>query len=225
MISPAVIKLCQAVRSAGGRALFVGGCVRDFIRGFEIVDYDVEVYGIEASQLRELLEAQGRVDAVGEAFTVYKVKLRDEQQRLVVDVSIPRRESKTGRGHRGFVVTGDPGMSYEEAARRRDFTINAIMYDPLADEYLDPYGGRDDLQRQLIRIVDPRTFIEDSLRVLRAMQFASRFEFRIDAATVALCRGIDLSDLPAERIWAEVEKWLMQSRRPALGLHAAQNLG
>ncbi|HKX26761.1 MAG TPA: hypothetical protein VJ302_03615 [Blastocatellia bacterium] len=225
MISPAVIKLCEAVRAAGGRALFVGGGVRDLIRGFELVDYDLEVYGVEATRLRELLEALGRVDAVGEAFTVYKVKLRDEHQRLVIDVSIPRRESKTGRGHRGFVVTGDPGMSYEEAARRRDFTINAIMYDPLADEYLDPYGGRDDLQRQVIRIVDPRTFIEDSLRVLRAMQFASRFEFGIDSETVELCRGIDLSDLPAERIWAEVEKWLLQSRRPALGLHAARSLG
>jgi tRNA nucleotidyltransferase (CCA-adding enzyme) len=225
MISPAVIKLCQQVRQSGGRALLVGGWVRDFVRGLETVDYDIEVYGIAAEALRQLLNRHGRVDAVGEAFTVYKVKLREGDQRSVVDVSLPRRESKTGRGHRGFVVEGDPRMSVEEAARRRDFTINAMMYDPLTLEYLDPYRGREDLQRGVIRVVDPRTFVEDSLRVLRAMQFASRFEFVIDPQTIELCRTIDLSDLPAERIWAEVEKWLTLSRRPSVGLSAARELG
>src|SRR5262245_36348923 len=106
MISEAVVQLCQAVRQAGGRALLVGGWVRDFARGVENIDYDVEVYGVEATQLRALLDGQGKVDAVGEAFTVYKVRLRDQEQRksFVVDVSLPRRESKTGRGHRGFVI-------------------------------------------------------------------------------------------------------------------------
>jgi tRNA nucleotidyltransferase (CCA-adding enzyme) len=186
--------------------------------------------------LRAVLEAHGTVNAVGEAFTVYKVKLRavsntsanDQSsvaEDLVIDVSVPRRESKTGRGHRAFAVRGDPWMSIEEAARRRDFTINAMMYDPLADEYLDPYHGRDDLARRTIRAVDPQTFIEDSLRVLRAMQFAARFEYEIDPATIELCRTIDLSDLPSERIWAEVEKWLLQSRRPSRGWWAARSLG
>ena len=233
MISSSVIKLCQAVQQAGGRALLVGGWVRDFVLGRETVDYDIEVYGIKAAELRALLDRQGRVDAVGEAFTVYKVRLREAGKSfpssLVADVSLPRRESKTGRGHRGFVVEGDPHMSFTEAARRRDFTINAMMYDPLANnrngEYIDIYGGRADLARGIIRVVDPRTFVEDSLRVLRAMQFAARFEFTIDPATVSLCRSIDLSDLPAERIWAEVEKWLLQSRRPSIGLHAARELG
>jgi tRNA nucleotidyltransferase (CCA-adding enzyme) len=204
--------------------------VRDFVRGPEVlnsVDYDIEVYGLEAPVLRSLIETYGKVDAVGEAFTVYKVRLRDRERRksFVVDVSLPRRESKTGRGHRGFVIEGDPWMSFEEAARRRDFTINAIMYDPLADEILDPYGGREDVARRIIRIVDPNTFVEDSLRVLRAMQFAARFEYSIDPATIELCLWIDLSDLPAERIWAEVEKWLLQSRRPSIGLNAARDLG
>ncbi len=230
MISNAVIKLCEAVKDAGGRALLVGGWVRDYIRGPEAagnIDYDIEVYGLNPAVLRALLDAHGRVDAVGEAFTVYKVRLRDHQLRksFVVDVSLPRRESKTGRGHRGFVVEGDPRMSLEEAARRRDFTINAMMYDPLTDEILDPYGGREDVARCVIRVVDPKTFVEDSLRVLRAMQFAARFEYSIDPATVELCRKIDLSDLPAERIWAEVEKWLLQSRRPSIGLWAARELG
>lgn len=232
MISKAVIQFCQTIQLVGGRALLVGGWVRDFVIGreiSEIVDYDIEVYGIEATALRALLEKHGKVDAVGEAFTVYKLRLRDTGKSFVVDVSLPRRESKTGRGHRGFVVEGDPHMSFAEAARRRDFTINAMMYDPLAHngqgEYIDIYGGREDLQRGIIRVVDPATFIEDSLRVLRAMQFAARFEFTIDPATVELCRSIDLSDLPAERIWGEVEKWLLQSQRPSIGLHAARELG
>jgi tRNA nucleotidyltransferase (CCA-adding enzyme) len=225
MISPAVIKLCEAVRQTGGRALLVGGWVRDFLRHRETIDYDIEVYGIEPERLRELLARQGRVDAVGEAFTVYKVKLRDDGNPFVVDVSLPRRESKTGPGHRGFLVVGDPSMSFAEAARRRDFTINSMMYDPLTSEYLDYFGGRQDLQRGIIHVVDPATFVEDSLRVLRAMQFAARFEFTIDSSTIELCRKIDLSDLPAERIWGEVEKWLLQSERPSLGLQAARDLG
>jgi tRNA nucleotidyltransferase (CCA-adding enzyme) len=227
MISSAVIKLCEEVKRAGGRALLAGGWVRDFARGVDSVDYDIEVYGLEAPALRSLIESHGKVDAVGEAFTVYKVRLRDRERRksFVVDVSLPRRESKAGRGHRGFVIEGDPWMSIEEAARRRDFTVNAMMYDPLADEILDPYGGREDILRRIIRVVDPKTFIEDSLRVLRAMQFAARFEYSIDPATIELCRGIDLSDLPAERVWGEVEKWLLQSRRPSLGLQAARDLG
>src|SRR5687767_2183574 len=227
MISSAVIKLCEAVKQSGGRALLVGGWVRDFARGVANVDYDIEVYGLEAPALRSLIEAHGKVDAVGEAFTVYKLRLRDQERRknFVVDVSLPRRESKTGRGHRGFVIEGDPWMSFEEAARRRDFTINAMMYDPLAGDILDPYGGREDISRGIIRVVDPGTFVQDSLRVLRAMQFAARFEYSIDLATIELCRSIDLSDLPAERLWGEVEKWLLQSRRPSLGLWAARELG
>jgi tRNA nucleotidyltransferase (CCA-adding enzyme) len=228
MISEAVIQFCRAVRQADGRALLVGGWVRDFARGVQSVDYDVEVYGVEAAALRALLDRQGKVDAVGEAFTVYKVRLRDNKKSFVVDVSLPRRESKTGRGHRGFVVEGDPHMSFAEAARRRDFTINAMMYDPLAHdgqgEYIDVYGGQADLQQKILRVVDPRTFIEDSLRVLRAMQFAARFKFMVDPATAELCRSIDLSDLPSERIWAEVEKWLLAAR-PSIGLRAGRELG
>lgn len=219
------------MNAAGGRALLVGGWVREFIRsGGQVTstDYDIECYGLPAPRLKELLATLGRVDAVGEAFTVYKVRVRDPKTRgksFVVDVSLPRRESKVGRGHRGFEVIGDPFMTFEEAARRRDFTINALMYDPLTGETIDPYGGRADLQRRLIRVVDPATFIEDSLRVLRAMQFAARFEFSLDPATVELCRSIDLSDLPAERIWAEVEKWLLAAQRPSLGWWAARELG
>jgi tRNA nucleotidyltransferase (CCA-adding enzyme) len=116
-------------------------------------------------------------------------------------------------------------MSFEEAARRRDFTINAILYDPLTDEIIDPYGGREDLENRVLRAVAAETFVEDSLRVLRAVQLAARFQMRIDADTIALCRRIDLSDLPHERVWGEIEKLLLLARMPSIGLKASLDLG
>jgi tRNA nucleotidyltransferase (CCA-adding enzyme) len=153
----------------------------------------------------------------GQAFPVYK--LGD------IDVALPRRESKTGRGHKGFTVEGDPSMPFEQAARRRDFTINAIGWDPLSDEYLDPFHGRDDLQRRILRVVDSNTFADDSLRVLRALQFAARFELTIDPDTARICSSIALDDLPAERIWGEFEKLLLQAQRPSIGFALARELG
>jgi tRNA nucleotidyltransferase (CCA-adding enzyme) len=205
-----ILALARAVREAGGRALLVGGGVRDQLLNRRPKDWDVEVYGVEPAPLRALLGRFGRVDAVGEAFTVYKLG-RD------LDVSLPRRERKSGRGHRGFVIEGDPSMTFEEAARRRDFTINAILSDPLTDEHIDPFDGRTDLKNRLLRAVAPDTFVEDSLRVLRAAQLAARFEFTVDPATVELCRSIDLTDLPAERVWGELEKLLLQAERPSVG--------
>jgi len=208
--------IATAVRDAGGRALLVGGWVRDRLMGRDSKDIDVEVFGVASERLRQILESLGRVEAGGESFQVYKAG--------DIDVSLPRRESKTGRGHRGFEVTGDPSMSIEDAARRRDFTINAIAWDPLTDEYLDPFDGRSDLQCRILRIVDPATFPDDSLRVLRAVQFAARFELALDDTTRALCRAIPLDDLPAERIWAEIEK-LLFAPRPSIGFSLAMTLG
>lgn len=220
-----VLAVCRAVRQAGGRALLVGGCVRDFLLGQPWKDLDLEVYGLPAEKLRRLLEQFGEVNTVGESFTVYKLVLRlSSREKLDIDVSLPRRESKQGRGHRGFLITADPFLSIEQATRRRDFTINAILYDPLDDEIIDPFGGRTDLQRRRLRVVDPRTFAEDSLRVLRAMQLVARFELEIEPETEELCRHIDLSDLPAERIWGEFEKLLLRARRPSRGLAAALRL-
>src|SRR5262245_4270028 len=205
--------IAKAVRSAGGRALIVGGWVRDRLMGHASKDIDVEVFGIEAADLKTLLQQFGSVNTVGESFTVYKV--------AGIDVSLPRRESKTGHGHKGFTVTGDPSLSIEEAARRRDFTINAVSWDPLTGEYIDPVGGRTDLERRVLRAVDATTFGDDSLRVLRAIQFAARFEFELDAPTKTLCRDIPLADLPAERIWGEIEKLLRRARRPSIGFTLA----
>ena len=210
-------RIADAVRPAGGRALIVGGWVRDRIMGHPSKDIDLEVFGIDAAALKLLLETFGRVNTVGESFTVYKV--------AGLDVSLPRRESKTGRGHRGFTITGDPSLSIAEAARRRDFAINAISWDPLTDEYLDPFDGRGDIERRVLRAVDAHTFGEDSLRVLRAIQFAARFEFAIADDTKRLCRAIPLDDLPAERIWGEIEKLLLRARRPSIGFALALELG
>ena len=209
-------KIAVAVRDAGGRALIVGGWVRDQLMGRESKDVDVEVYGIPANRLRQLLEPFGRVEAVGESFQVYKVG--------DIDVSLPRRESKSGRGHRGFEVTGDPAMPVAEAVRRRDFTINAIAWDPLTEEYVDPLDGRGDIGRRLLRVADPATFPDDSLRVLRAIQFAARLDFTLDDQTRALCRAIPLDDLPAERIWGEFDK-LLFAPRPSVGFALALDLG
>ena len=217
--------LARAVADAGGRAMLVGGCVRDELMGIEPKDWDVEVYGVEPAKLRELLDRfvvaanlTDDVNVVGEAFAVYKIGGD-------LDVSIPRRERKVSAGHRGFVVEGDPDMSFEEACSRRDFTINAILHDPLTGEIIDPFDGRADITGKLLRMVSAATFAEDSLRVLRAAQFAARFEFDIDAETVDVCKGIEVTDLPKERIWGEFEKLLLKPGRPSTGLKWLYELG
>jgi tRNA nucleotidyltransferase (CCA-adding enzyme) len=211
------LAIAHRVHDAGGRALIVGGWVRDRLMGRPCKDLDIEAYGLAADRLKTLLSAFGHVNTVGESFTVYKV--------ADIDVALPRRESRKGRGHRAFEVTGDPNLSFVDAARRRDFTINAIAWDPLTDEYIDPFDGRKDITARVLRAVDARTFGEDSLRVLRALQFAARFDLSVDAATVDLCRQIELDDLPAERIWGEVEKLLLLAARPSAGFRLALDLG
>src|SRR5215831_15348010 len=176
-MSPNVIRLCEVVREAGGRAMLVGGSVRDQLLNIESKDFDIEVYGLQPERLRQVLEQIGPVNAVGGNFAVYKLVFYESNaprpyaagseaeaeendwpaERLEVDVSLPRRESKTGRGHRGFVIEGDPAMSFTEAARRRDFTINAILLDPLTGEKEDPYGGEQDLSQRILRVVSPDT--------------------------------------------------------------------
>ena len=228
-----VIRIAEAVRDAGGRALLVGGWVRDELLGLPPKDADLEVFGIPADRLRAMLERLGRVETVGESFAVFKViadvvRDRESQARIrqdAVDVSLPRRESKTGRGHKGFQVEGDPDLSFEDAARRRDFTINAISRDPLTSEIIDPFDGRRDLRERRLRVVDPERFGDDSLRALRALQFAARFELTVPDETRSILRSIPLDDLPPERVWAEMEKLLLQARRPSIGLALALDLG
>jgi tRNA nucleotidyltransferase (CCA-adding enzyme) len=232
-LEPTVLKLATSVCDAGGRAFLVGGWVRDVQRArlpggpppAPIDNHDVEVFGLPADRLVKVLERFGEVRLVGESFAVYKLAASSAGGTIEIDVSLPRRDIKVAAGHRGFRVEGDPGLSFREATRRRDFTINAMLFDPLTGETLDPWAGAGDLKSGCLRAVDPTTFVEDSLRVLRAVQLAARLEFEIEPETVDLCRGIDLSDLPGERIWGEMEKLLMQAHKPSLGFDWALRLG
>jgi tRNA nucleotidyltransferase (CCA-adding enzyme) len=139
-------RLSKVIRESGGRALLVGGSVRDELMGLRSTEWDLEVYGVEPEKLKQILDEFGDVNVVGEAFTVYK--LGND-----LDVSIPRRDRKAGRGHKGFVVEGDPDMSFEEACSRRDFTVNAILKDPLTGEIIDPCNGREDIERRSLRAI------------------------------------------------------------------------
>jgi tRNA nucleotidyltransferase (CCA-adding enzyme) len=216
--------LFARLRQAGGRPYLVGGSVRDALLGLPVKDFDLEVFGLPVEALRHALEQAGHVNAVGEAFTVFKVSGLAGVDGAV-DVALPRRDSKVGPGHRGIAVTGDPDLDLAEAARRRDFTMNALLYDPAAGQIHDPHGGRADLEARLLRAVDARTFGEDPLRALRAVQLAARFELRVDEATARLCAAMPLRELPAERVFAEIEKLLLRSRRPSLGLRLLREWG
>jgi tRNA nucleotidyltransferase (CCA-adding enzyme) len=216
-LPPGLVRLLAALRAASGTPYVVGGAVRDSLLRLPIKDFDVEVFGLSAERLQPILAEHGRVDAVGQAFRVYKLS-GVEGVEGAVDVALPRRDSKVAPGHRGIAVEGDPGLSVEEAARRRDFTVNAMLFDPATGRLLDPWGGQRDLEARLLRAVDARTFGEDPLRALRAVQFAARYELAVDPATAALCATMPLAELPAERVFGEIEKLLLRARRPSLGL-------
>lgn len=204
----------QAVRAVG-RPLLVGGCVRDWLTGHQAKDFDIEVFGVTAEQLAATLSRFGATDPVGRSFGVIKLRLAG----VDYDFSLPRRETKTGSGHRGFAVGVDPLLPPAAALARRDFTINAMALDPHTGELVDPHGGRRDLAAGVLRHASD-AFTEDPLRVLRAMQFAGRFDLTLAPETAALCRSISdtYRELPVERVWVEWEKWAAHSRRPSAGL-------
>jgi tRNA nucleotidyltransferase (CCA-adding enzyme) len=212
-MDPDVLRLATAIGQAGGRALLVGGFVRDRLLGHESKDYDVEVYGLPLERLEAVLGELGEVIRIGRAFGVLRVKGLD------IDISLPRRDSKTGRGHRGFQVELDPELSFADAARRRDLTINAMALDPLTDEILDAHGGQDDLKHGVLRATDASKFSEDPLRGVRVAQFAARFEMRPDDELLRLASELDLSELPGERLYEEFRKLLLLGKRPSLGFN------
>jgi tRNA nucleotidyltransferase (CCA-adding enzyme) len=217
LVPPAGLReLLKRVAAAGGHPYLVGGAVRDAILGLPVTDFDVEVYALEDARLQGVLTDFGRVDAVGQAFTVYKVSGLPGVQGAV-DVSLPRRDSKIGPGHRGIAVVGDPGLSLAEAARRRDFTMNAMLLDPATGELHDPHGGRADLGAHVLRAVDAATFGDDPLRALRAVQLAARYGLEVEPATARLCASMPVAELPAERVFGEIEKLLLRARRPSIG--------
>jgi tRNA nucleotidyltransferase (CCA-adding enzyme) len=218
--------ISQTLSNHHAKAIIVGGSVRDHFLGLPIKDYDIEVYGLDAMEsLEKILSAFGPVNQVGKSFGVLKFSHEGEEY----DFSLPRREQKVGEGHRGFDVTVDGNMSFEEASRRRDFTINAIGYDVEADRFLDPFGGREDMHKGVIRHIDEKTFVEDPLRVYRAVQFGGRFGYRLAERTKALCQQMVssgmLDSLPKERIYVEWVKLLLKSGKPSIGFEMMKELG
>ncbi len=211
-LPPELDRIVRALDAAGYRALVAGGAVRDHLLGLEPKDFDIEVYGVTFEALAQLLAAHGRIDLVGQSFGVVKLTVTGGE---VYDFSLPRRDSKIGRAHRDFLATFDPEITPEEAASRRDFTINAMAFDPVTNELLDFFGGREDLRNRVLRATSD-AFREDPLRVLRGMQFACRFDLTVDPATADQCRAIahEYSTIAQERVAEEFMKWAVKSLRP-----------
>ena len=208
----AISAIAELSRAAGGRALMVGGAVRDLLMGAkDVKDVDIEVFGIEPQKLQDTLSRRFAFDPCGVSFGVLKLKHID------IDVSLPRRESKRGIGHKGFLIDSDPGLSVKDAASRRDFTVNALYFDPIEGRVEDPHGGLRDLEDRVLRHVSEK-FSEDPLRVLRGMQFVARFGLAPAPETVALCRTISIENLPPERIF---EEWAKLLRK---GVHIGRGL-
>lgn len=220
---PAELQPVLAALRGVGRPRIVGGAVRDWLLGLEPKDLDIEVGGASFADLHRVLAPLGATDVVGRSFGVIKLRLPSGTE---YDISLPRRESKTGAGHRGFKVEPDPALSDAAAAARRDFTLNALAWDPVAARLIDPHGGEADLRARRLRHTSP-AFVEDPLRVLRGMQLAARFDLSLDSATAALCRSIahTFAELPVERVWHEWEKWAEKSQIPSRGLHVLADTG
>ena len=204
-------QIVRELHAAGYRAVVVGGAVRDALLGGQPKDFDIEVYGIRYDRLAAILARHGRIDLVGKSFGVVKLNSSGHEY----DFSVPRRDSKFGLGHRDFQTTFDNDIQPREAASRRDFTINAIAYDPVADELLDFFGGAEDLKKRVLRATSG-AFAEDPLRVLRGMQFACRFDLTLDSETAAMCRTIvdHYPTIARERVADEFMKWAVKSSRP-----------
>ncbi|WP_313956663.1 CCA tRNA nucleotidyltransferase [Aliarcobacter butzleri] len=215
-----LIRILNDLQELGSKPILVGGCVRDSFLNKKIKDYDVEIFNFDSLEILEKsLKKFGNVNLVGKSFGVLTLKI-DEYD---FDFSLPRIEKKVGNSHTDFEVSTNANLSFKEAAIRRDFTINAIGYDYFKNEILDPFGGMNDLKNKIIKHIDDKTFVEDSLRVYRSVQFASRFEFKIDENTKILCKKIvssgELKFLPKERVFEELKKLFLKSKKPSLGLN------
>lgn len=221
----------DTLRGAGMRPVLVGGSVRDALLDPDLVpkDLDFEVYGARSpGQVAALLGPHGRIDEVGVSFGVVKLSIPDAGQDTThdIDLTLPRTDSKVGEGHRGFEVTTDPDLTFEEASARRDFTINAIMWDPATGELIDPHGGADDLQAGVLRHVSD-AFDDDPLRVLRGVQFAARFDMDMAPETVDRCRSLAATydHLATERVWGELDKVFTRGVRPSRALDLLDRTG
>ena len=208
-----VLDLCREVQSRGGRTWLVGGGVRDGVSGRPFRDLDLEVHRLPAPALLEVLSGLGTVKEVGRSFGVYKLTAGGE----ALDVSLPRADS--------LKAVWDPDLGEERAAARRDLTINAMLWDPLERVLLDPFGGREDLEKRVLNPVDVTHFGDDPLRVLRAIRIGATLGFRLSPGLLDLCRSCDLSGLPGERIWLEIHRVLMESEAPGTGIQNLFSVG
>lgn len=206
------IKIAVEVNKVGGSSFYVGGYVRDDILGIPNKDIDIEIHNIEPNVLENILKQFGNIEkrTVGNNFGIYNIN------RFNLDISLPRKEMAIGKGHKDFDIIVDPYLSLKESAKRRDFTTNALMKNILTGEIIDYYGGLDDLKKGIIRHIDDNTFAEDPLRVLRACQFAARFDFDIATETIELCKNMDISTLPKERVAGELTKALIKGNKPSI---------
>lgn len=222
-----VLKIHALLKTVDARAVLVGGYVRDTIMKIpESKDIDIEVYGLnDINRLKTLLESLAPIHEVGKSFGVLKMNLEGYD----LDISLPRVESKIGSGHKGFSVVLQEDISFKKASLRRDFTMNAIGFDIETQSYLDPHGGKEDIEKKSIRMVNQESFVEDPLRVLRAVQFAARLAFTLEKATLHLCQKMVqnrmLDELPKERIFDEIKKLLLKSKRPSQGFKLLDDMG
>lgn len=218
-----VIDIAREIKNEGGKALLVGGSVRDMILGVTSKDFDLEIYRMPAEKVEEIAKKFGIVSEVGRAFGILKISVNG----IDIDISLPRTDSEIGEGHRDFKIKTDPSMSIKEAARRRDFTINSIAADPLIGEIFDYFNGIEDLRSRILKVTDPVKFREDPLRVLRAMQFIGRFGLEVESKTAEIIREIAplVKKMSKERLIKEWEKLLLLSEKPSLGLTSAMVLG
>jgi len=219
-----VLEVAEAIKDAGGRALIVGGAVRDEILGIAAKDFDIEVYGLGADQVEEIAMRFGSVKDVGKAFGILELQ---HEGGVELDISLPRTDSKIGEGHRGFEVKVDPLMSIADAARRRDFTFNALSKDPLTGEIFDPFGGVEDLRRHLLKVTDEERFRDDPLRLLRGAQFVGRFGLKASPETIETFKSMvpELAQISKERVREEWEKLLLKSKKPSKGLNLLREIG
>lgn len=216
----------ERLESRNIKPVIVGGFIRDYLLKIESKDIDIELYGtLTFKKLQEILQEFGAVNIVGKSFGVCKLKFEDYE----LDFSFPRRDSKIDSGHRGFDVTIDSALDFKTAASRRDFTINAIGYNVVERKILDPFNGISDLKEKILRAVDKNSFAEDPLRVLRAAQFYARFELKIEQNLFLTCRNMVLknmlAELPKERIFEEIKKLLLKSRKPSRGFELLKEFG
>ena len=202
--------LAKKVESCGGRAYYVGGCVRDEILGIKSNDIDIEVHGVEAKKLFKLLKEIGEPLTRGKQFGIYSLKGHN------IDIALPRTEKNTGKGHKDFDIFVDSYIGIKKAAKRRDFTINSIYKDIITGELIDYFGGIEDLNNKTIKHIDSNGFIEDPLRVFRGCRYASTLNFNIAPETINLCKKIDINTLSKERVEEELRRALLNSTKPSL---------